>query len=182
MTADRRRIIYEGEFERGRMQGHGTYYYAQAENSQLSPNDTLGSRYIGEYYSVVFLAGWGSCVCIPSKVIPQSLFLTRLLIRLFFLSGEFKENMRNGFGKYFLPDGSVYDGQWREGMMSGRGIFTWPDHSIYDGEWKNGKRYVYSNLPPTIANDLAHTTRIVPVFLFFQKRPRFAQNGGRLYL
>ena len=54
--------------------------------------------------------------------------------------GEFKENMRNGTGKYFLPDGSVYDGTWREGMMSGRGIFTWPDKSVYDGEWKDGKR------------------------------------------
>ena len=49
MTADRQRIIYEGDFERGRMQGVGTYYYAQAENSlssfavALTTNDTAGS-------------------------------------------------------------------------------------------------------------------------------------------
>lgn len=54
--------------------------------------------------------------------------------------GEFKENMRNGFGKYYLPDKSVFDGTWRDGMMNGRGVFTWPDMSVYDGEWKDGKR------------------------------------------
>jgi len=57
--------------------------------------------------------------------------------------GEFKENMRNGIGKYFLPDKSVYDGMWSNGLMNGRGVFTWADSSFYDGEWKDGKRCVF---------------------------------------
>ena len=54
--------------------------------------------------------------------------------------GQFRENLRNGMGRYFLADGSVYDGQWRDGVMNGLGVFTWPDGSIFDGVWKDGKR------------------------------------------
>ncbi|CAJ1941901.1 unnamed protein product [Cylindrotheca closterium] len=97
MTSDRTRIIYEGEFERGRMQGKGIYYYEQAKNSKCTDG---GARY----------------------------------------TGEFKENMRNGIGKYYLPDTSVYEGMWSNGLMNGRGVLTWADNSCYDGEWKDGIR------------------------------------------
>ena len=46
-------------------------------------------------------------------------------------TGEFKENLRYGMGRYFLADGSIYDGQWRDGVMNGLGVFTWPDSSMY---------------------------------------------------
>ena len=85
MSSDRKRIIYEGEWERGKMQGTGTYYYGSSDPLQL------GSRY----------------------------------------TGEFKENLRYGMGRYFLADGSIYDGQWRDGVMNGLGVFTWPDSSMY---------------------------------------------------
>lgn len=60
--------------------------------------------------------------------------------------GEFKENMRHGIGKYYLPDKSFYEGVWSNGLMNGRGVFTWADNSFYDGEWKDGKRYVHGVL------------------------------------
>jgi hypothetical protein len=167
MTADRQRIIYEGDFERGRMQGVGTYYYAQAENSlsasssssncPLTPNGTAGrsgstavapttnpsggtgagkkktmstSRIGGDASTLPGDAAAGGKSDAPED--PGSRY-----------TGDFKENMRNGYGTYIFPDGSVYTGMWRDGMMCGRGVFTWPDQSVYDGEWKDGKRYVY---------------------------------------
>jgi len=55
-------------------------------------------------------------------------------------TGEFKENLRHGFGIYTLPDGSIYDGEWRENNPNGWGLFRWPDGSEYQGPWKDGKR------------------------------------------
>jgi predicted acyl esterase len=79
-----------------------------------------------------------------------------------------KENIRNGFGKYVLSNGSVYNGMWREGMMNGRGVFMWPDHSVYDGEWKDGKRYVKNRIVKVIV--LVHSgyshTFLHSIFLF----------------
>jgi hypothetical protein len=153
MTADRQRIIYEGDFERGRMQGIGTYFYAQAENSlsatsncPLTPNGTAGrsgstvvapttnpsgGTGVGKKKTLATSKKGGDASTLPGDVPedPGSRY-----------TGDFKENMRNGYGTYFFPDGSVYTGMWRDGMMCGRGVFTWPDQSVYDGEWKDGKR------------------------------------------
>jgi len=102
MTSDRKRLMYHGDFERGRIQGLGTYYYGNEDDAiEMTKRTGILSRY----------------------------------------EGVFKENMRHGFGKYVLPDGSEYTGDWREGEMHGRGVLTWSDGSVYDGEWKDGKRH-----------------------------------------
>ena len=129
MTADRKRIIYEGDFERGRIQGKGIYYYAQAENSLIQ------HRKPGTTPATNTAANSKNSTMEDDDTDKGSRY-----------EGDFKENMRNGYGIYILPDKSVYNGQWRENMMNGRGVFTWPDHSVYDGEWKDGKRYVRKNL------------------------------------
>ncbi|KAG7368986.1 TIR domain containing protein [Nitzschia inconspicua] len=111
--------LYEGEWKRNKEHGYGklmtsdrrrTIYEGEWERGKIQGN--------GTYY-------YGSSD--PAKPGPRYI-------------GEFKENLRNGMGRYFLPDGSVYDGQFRDGVMNGRGLFTWSDGSMYDGEWKDGKR------------------------------------------
>ncbi len=111
--------LYEGEWKRNKEHGYGKLmssdrkqiiYEGEWERGRMQGN--------GTYY-------YGSSD--PLK--PGSRYV-----------GEFRENLRNGIGRYFLADGSVYDGQWRDGVMNGLGVFTWPDHSMYDGVWKDGKR------------------------------------------
>ena len=41
MTSDRKRIIYDGEFERGRMHGRGTYYYSSGVTSGSKQHVTV---------------------------------------------------------------------------------------------------------------------------------------------
>ncbi|CAD8163462.1 unnamed protein product [Paramecium pentaurelia] len=53
--------------------------------------------------------------------------------------GEWKNGMRDGFGKQKWPDGSIYEGEWVEDKSSGRGKLTHADGDVYDGEWKNDK-------------------------------------------
>ena len=159
MTADRQRIIFDGEFEKGRMQGVGVYYYAQAENSLSSPSSlatsalttkaTAGSS--GSSPSLSKGAGVKRHLTSGNQTAGGDLASVKIAptngtegakiedagSRY---HGDFKENMRNGYGTYIFPDGSTYVGLWREGLMNGRGAFTWPDNSYYDGEWKDGKR------------------------------------------
>ena len=44
---------------------------------------------------------------------------------------------RDGYGKLFLPDGSIYEGFFKENKMEGRGRLLNIDGFVYDGEFKN---------------------------------------------
>ena len=58
--------------------------------------------------------------------------------------GEWKENLRDGRGTYFWPDGDRYEGEWKEGLCHGKGTLYRPDGSLtYDGEWAGGYREGY---------------------------------------
>eukprot|EP00535_Pseudo-nitzschia_heimii_P008612 CAMPEP_0197177120 /NCGR_PEP_ID=MMETSP1423-20130617/2839_1 /TAXON_ID=476441 /ORGANISM="Pseudo-nitzschia heimii, Strain UNC1101" /LENGTH=1107 /DNA_ID=CAMNT_0042626619 /DNA_START=55 /DNA_END=3378 /DNA_ORIENTATION=+ len=111
--------MYEGEWKRNKEHGYG----------KLMSSDRKKIIYEGEWERGR-MQGTGTYYYISSH--PDQLGPRYV--------GEFRENLRNGIGRYFLPDGSVYDGQWRDGVMNGLGVFTWPDNSMYDGVWKDGKR------------------------------------------
>jgi hypothetical protein len=44
--------------------------------------------------------------------------------------GEYKDDKRNGRGKYTWPDGQVYEGEWKDDKRNGRGKHTWPDGRV----------------------------------------------------
>lgn len=50
--------------------------------------------------------------------------------------GEWKGNVREGFGVQIWPDGAKYEGQWFNNKAEGKGKFTHVDGDIYDGDWK----------------------------------------------
>jgi len=52
-------------------------------------------------------------------------------------TGQWKGNMRDGFGLQNWADGAVYHGEWRENKAHGKGRFTHVDGSVYIGEWQN---------------------------------------------
>jgi hypothetical protein len=47
--------------------------------------------------------------------------------------GEWKYNMRHGYGIQQWHDGSVYDGEWQEDKRDGHGTMTWADGQSYTG-------------------------------------------------
>jgi len=53
--------------------------------------------------------------------------------------GEFKDNKRNGQGKFIFETGQVYQGEWKDGMRSGIGTFTLADGRYYVGTWSLDK-------------------------------------------
>jgi hypothetical protein len=54
--------------------------------------------------------------------------------------GEWKDDKRNGRGKYTKVNGNVYEGEWKDDKRSGRGKYTKANGKIYEGEWKDDKR------------------------------------------
>ena len=46
-------------------------------------------------------------------------------------------NLREGFGKLYLPDGSIYKGFFHNNKMEGRGRFLNINGYVYEGEFKN---------------------------------------------
>lgn len=63
-------------------------------------------------------------------------------------TGQKKDDLRHGKGKYLYSDGSYYYGEWFKGRMQGQGKLYDTDGNLeYEGEWKNdhyeGKGILY---------------------------------------
>lgn len=53
-------------------------------------------------------------------------------------TGQKKDGLRHGKGKYLYGDGSYYYGDWFKGKMHGQGKLYDVDGNLeYEGEWKN---------------------------------------------
>jgi len=52
-------------------------------------------------------------------------------------NGQWKDNMRHGFGKQTWADGATYEGEWTENSAAGNGRFMHIDGDVYIGQWIN---------------------------------------------
>ena len=52
--------------------------------------------------------------------------------------GSFKNGLRNGLGKYTMPDGFKYEGEWKDDQIQGKGVARYPTGQIYEGFFKQG--------------------------------------------
>lgn len=58
-------------------------------------------------------------------------------------TGEYHNDLPEGFGRWEGPDGEVYEGQWHNGLPHGQGVLNGADGDLYDGEWVDGNREGY---------------------------------------
>jgi|GEM_PF-5393101 len=61
-------------------------------------------------------------------------------------SGYFKDDQRNGYGKYEWNNSAIYEGDWENDMMTGKGIYTQKNGNVYSGNMLNGKYNGYGVL------------------------------------
>ena len=58
--------------------------------------------------------------------------------------GEWQDNRRHGKGTIFVKQGKklarTYVGEWANGSMEGFGVYYYPNGEIYRGEWMNNQR------------------------------------------
>lgn len=59
--------------------------------------------------------------------------------------GEWRENLRDGYGVQVWPDGSRYEGEWAFDMINGKGKFTSSEGDVFEGL----KKYININITLT---------------------------------
>lgn len=64
--------------------------------------------------------------------------------------GWLKDDERNGQGKYIFANGAVYEGEWKDGEANGQGTMKYASGAVYEGEWKDDKhngqgKYTFAN-------------------------------------
>merc|ERR1712206_49840 len=51
------------------------------------------------------------------------------------LKGITGEAKKNGLGKFFWAEGSVYEGEFQDNYIHGEGEYKWNDGRTYKGKW-----------------------------------------------
>ncbi|KAL4467009.1 hypothetical protein ABPG74_010606 [Tetrahymena malaccensis] len=91
--------VYDGEYDKGLKHGKGVYEYVSKQEG-----------------------------------VPNNVY-----------KGEFQNNLKNGIGvmTYYLPEEKKeeYYGQWKNDKKDGEGRYTYANGDVYSGQWQNGKKH-----------------------------------------
>lgn len=55
--------------------------------------------------------------------------------------GEWRTDLRHGFGLMSYPDGSTYECEWKNNLKHGYGVYIYANGDKYEGQWYNGLRH-----------------------------------------
>ena len=97
---------------------------------------------------------------------PSLGYLSLYAIRL--CSGEWVDDMRNGFGSYYYVNGDVYKGNWLNHARHGSGEYTYAANGVvYTGTWERGRRVGGGNVTIMSKEALAKSLLVSSVYLGF---------------
>ncbi|AGO84858.1 Morn repeat domain containing protein [Pandoravirus salinus] len=130
MSTPPKRAVYEGQWRRGWMHGHGVYLFKNGGHyrgewrdderhgygADVTPN---GDRYTGEWTRGK-RHGYGVWTAGQSDESYQ---------------GQWTDNVAHGFGVYTHADGTCYRGDNRHGVRDGYGEYTCSDGDRYNCWW-----------------------------------------------
>lgn len=54
-------------------------------------------------------------------------------------TGELRNGIPHGRGRFATPDGGYHEGEWRNGVADGIGVAQWSNGARYQGEWRAGR-------------------------------------------
>ena len=114
---------YSGDMDMGKARFHGTGTFRWAN----------GARYEGEWFNGK-RHGQGKLYDRPRGENDQP---SGDAGRQSVYVGAFKNNKREGQGRYDRWDGAVYEGEWKKGRREGNGSALYVNGEKYQGRWKN---------------------------------------------
>ncbi|GEM_PF-6594410 len=125
--------VYEGYFQNGKKNGHGTYTWS---NGDVFDGDWMDGKRTGKGKIT-----WSNGASFDGEWKDNRMTEGRYT----FPDGEtyegsFQNGKFEGYGKQVFPDGEKYEGQWHDGKKHGHGTYTWTNGETYEGEWKDNKR------------------------------------------
>jgi len=118
-----RKLIYEGNWENDLMSGDGKYYFLN------------GDTFNGEFSEGEFKSGTLSYNEYDKSILSSG--LSRWSESKY--EGGFKNNKKNGFGKYWYPSGAVFEGFFdccSETKPFQTGIMTFKSGEVEEGTWR----------------------------------------------
>jgi len=107
---NRRAPRYSGQWKGDKINGKGTYYYAD------------GARYKGEFVENK-MHGYGEYFYVNGDR----------------YEGQWKDGKRNGQGTYYRTSGNRYEGQWKDERINGQGTLYHANGARHEGQYQNGK-------------------------------------------
>ena len=110
-------LIYQGEFEKGKICGKGTRIW------------TNNDEYIGQF-----------------KDSKRNGFGILKLNNLGTYKGNFSNDKREGEGEMFFDNGDYFKGNWKNDMANGKGVFKNKGGYEYDGDWVNNQKEGFGTL------------------------------------
>ena len=87
------------------------------------------------------------------EFLELTLFKKIKLNLLIFKKGEFKEDKRNGQGKYFYANQEKYEGNWFHDFRHGYGKYQWYDSNVYFGMFFMNNREGFGHLMYSSGDD-----------------------------
>ena len=64
-----------------------------------------------------------------------------ICLSLSLCAGDWKDDVRDGFGTYTYANGDTYEGEWSNNLRHGQGTYTYAESGAkYVGGWVNGRR------------------------------------------
>ena len=139
--------VYEGNFKNGLFDGKGYY---KDKNYIYKGEYLLGKK-----------SGKGKLENLETKTIYEGEFKNDMKngygIEQYsdgiIYQGYFKDNKKEGMGKLIMKNNSGYEGQFKKNKICGKGIFKWSETKMYDGEWDNNE---ISGFGILTENDIKH--------------------------
>ena len=110
--------LFEGELADNKMNGNGYMVW----------NDK-NEKYTGRWENNL-QNGLGIHIWYDNKLSNNKFFRDRYV-------GQWKDGKRDGYGKFFYSNGSMYEGYWKNDKKEGFGIFSFQDRTKILGTFKN---------------------------------------------
>lgn len=130
------KMVYIGNFKKGKFSGDGNYYIDNILVYQgqwkKGYKDGFGREYKSGnlVYEGYFDKGIYDEVGKEFTIVNDSICLKYI--------GEWKDGKYHGDGKLYNDSILIYDGEWKNGLYDGYGLLYNENILVYDGEWKDG--------------------------------------------
>lgn len=125
-------LKYDGQWVCGKRYGYGTAYYAGKEVS----GRWVANRLEGEIHLETEKISFDGVVQYEGTF--GNNFGTVMLANGDVYSGQWRNNVYEGYGEYIYNKGGAYSGEWKAGRQNGRGTYRTSDF-VYVGDWRDGQ-------------------------------------------
>ena len=131
---------YEGEWKGGKFDGKGRRVYG---NGEIYEGQFVADKRHGQgFHSFPVAPSAGVNGVVPTSTVANAVANIDAAAQggASYYQGDFKDDLRHGFGRRRYADGDIYEGEWKNGKMCGKGKINFGDGlSEFVGRFKDNR-------------------------------------------